>query len=80
VFIAIVAHYVIKSGQLGMLFADLMHADSQCKNVIEELLIDFCQLEGEHCRANMAEATWDILTHFGIENRVGHKCLDIKLC
>jgi hypothetical protein len=70
---AIVAHYVTKSGQLGMLFAYLIHADSRCENVIEELLINFCQLEGEHSGANMAEATWDMLTHFGIENWVGHK-------
>ena len=70
---AIVAHYVKKSGQLGMLFPYLIHADSRCENVIEELLIDFHQLEGEHSGANMAEATWDTLIHFGIENWVGHK-------
>jgi hypothetical protein len=70
---AIVAHYVTKSGQLGMLFAYLIHADSQCENVIKELLIDFHQLEGEHSGANMVEATWDTLTCFGIKNQVGHK-------
>jgi hypothetical protein len=73
VFIAIVTHYVMKSGQLGMLFAYLIHANSQCENVIEALLINFHQLEGEHSGANMAEATWDTLTRFGIENQVGHK-------
>jgi hypothetical protein len=36
----------------------------------EELLIDFRELEGEHLGPNMAEALWETLTHFGIENRV----------
>ena len=36
-FMAVVAYYVTKAGQLGT-------------------SIDFCELEGEHSRANMAEA------------------------
>jgi hypothetical protein len=40
----------------------------------EELLIDFRELEGEHSGANMAEATWETLTCYGIENRV---CCDL---
>ena len=69
---AIITHYVMKSGQLGILFAYLIRADSRCENVIEELLINFHQLEGEHSETNI---TWDTLTHFGIKNRVGHKML-----
>lgn len=38
---------------------------------LEELLIDFCELEGEHSGANMAEAVWETLVCFGIENQVG---------
>jgi L-ribulose-5-phosphate 3-epimerase UlaE len=51
-FMAIVAHYITKAGQL------------------EELLIDFREMDGAHTGANMAEATWDTLTRFGLENRV----------
>ena len=51
-FMAIVAHYITKAGQL------------------EELLIDFCEMDGAHTGANMAEATWDTLTRFGLENWV----------
>jgi hypothetical protein len=38
---------------------------------LEELLIDFRELEGEHSGENMAEAVWETLTCFGIENQVG---------
>jgi len=38
--------------------------------LVEELLIDFHELEGEHSGANMAEAVWKTLVHFGIENQV----------
>lgn len=51
-FMAIVAHYITKAGQL------------------EELLIDFRELDGEHSGDNMAEATWETLTCYGIERRV----------
>ncbi len=37
---------------------------------LEELLIDFRELEGEHSGLNMAEAVWETVTRFGIENRV----------
>ncbi|KAI0283482.1 hypothetical protein BC826DRAFT_920618, partial [Russula brevipes] len=52
-FMAIVAHYVNKDGQL------------------EELLIDFRELLGEHSGENMAEAVWETLVMYGIEHRVG---------
>ena len=37
---------------------------------LEELLIDFRELEGEHSGANLAEATWQTLCTYGIEHRV----------
>jgi hypothetical protein len=40
--------------------------------MVEELLIDFHELEGEHSGANMAEATWETLTRYGIEHWVCH--------
>ncbi|KAN0131304.1 Ribonuclease H-like domain containing protein [Lactarius tabidus] len=57
-FMAIVAHYVNKVGQL------------------EELLINFRELEGEHSGANMAEAVWETLVCFGIENQIMAFMLD----
>jgi hypothetical protein len=37
---------------------------------LQELLIDFHEMDGAHSGANMAEATWDTLLRFGLENRV----------
>jgi hypothetical protein len=37
---------------------------------IEELLIDFRELVGEHSGENMAEAVWETLKRYGIEGRV----------
>jgi hypothetical protein len=37
---------------------------------LQELLIDFREMDGAHSGANMAEATWDTLVRFGLENRV----------
>jgi hypothetical protein len=51
-FMAIVAHYITRAGEL------------------QELLIDFREMDGAHSGANMAEATWDTLVRFGLENRV----------
>ena len=44
---------------------------------IEELLIDFHELEGEHLGANLAEATWDTLKRFGIESWVSQIPCDV---
>ena len=38
--------------------------------LIEELLIDFRELVGEHSGENMAEAVWETLKRYGIEGRV----------
>jgi hypothetical protein len=40
------------------------------KHSIEELLIDFCELEGDHSGANLADALWKSLTFYGIEKQV----------
>ena len=68
-FLAIVAHYINKSGNLGTfllssLFLVLTHFS------IEELLIDFRELIGEHTGENMAEAVWETLTRYDIRDRV----------
>jgi hypothetical protein len=43
---------------------------------LEELLVDFWELEGKHSGANMAEAMWEMLTCFKIENWVHHDQLE----
>ena len=35
----------------------------------EELLIDFCELVGEHLDENMVEVVWQTLKCYGIEDR-----------
>ena len=37
---------------------------------LEELLIDFQELIGEHTGENMAEAIWETLTRYDIQDRV----------
>jgi hypothetical protein len=37
---------------------------------VEELLIDFRELVGEHSGENMAEAVWETLKRYGLENWV----------
>ena len=36
----------------------------------EELLIDFQELRGEHTGKNMAEAVWETLTRYDIQDQV----------
>lgn len=38
----------------------------------EELLIDFRELIGEHSGENIADAVWETLTYYQIEDRVSH--------
>ena len=67
-FLAIVAHYITKTGDLGMI------PPTYCQHFIdkkiEELLIDFHELMGEHSGENMAEAVWETLTKYGISDCV----------
>ena len=58
-FMAIVAHYVNKDGQLGLLFFNLSY---------------FWELLGEHSGENMAEAVWETLVMYRIEGRVVITC------
>ena len=37
---------------------------------LEGLLINFCELVGKHLSENMAEAVWETLTHYEIQDRV----------
>ena len=37
---------------------------------LQELLIDSREMDGAYSGTNMAEATWDMLLHFGLENQV----------
>lgn len=48
------------------------------KFIIEELLIDFQELLGEHSGENMAEAVWETLLMYRIEGRVVILC-NLKL-
>jgi hypothetical protein len=70
-FLAIVAHYIMKTGDLGMLHRyHLLTVAVFIDEKIEELLIDFRELIGEHSGENMAEAVWETLTKYGISDRV----------
>lgn len=66
-FLAIVAHYITNEGQCGTLlniYQIIAHIFS------EELLIDFCELVGQHSGENMAAAVWSTLETYNIQNKV----------
>ena len=71
-FLAVVAHYTNNSGELGasLIFLQLKISVETFKISPEELLIDFRELIGEHTGENMAEAVWETLAMYGIQDRV----------
>jgi hypothetical protein len=60
----------IRKGSLVCYDASLLVSDSNIRLVLEELLIDFRELLGEHSGENMAEAVWETLVMYGIEGKV----------
>ena len=67
-FLAIVAHYITKTSNLGTILPT--YCQHFIDEKIEELLIDFCELMGEHSGENMAEVVWETLTKYGISDHV----------
>ncbi len=45
--------------------------------ILEELLIDFRELEGAHSGENMAEVVWGTLTLYGLREKVRINNVDI---
>jgi hypothetical protein len=68
-FLAIVAHYITNEGKLGMFLVACICAQSMIP-LIDELLIDFRKLSGEHSGENMAQAVWGTLTQYNLVGRV----------
>ena len=68
-FLVIVAHYITNDGQLGMYINLCVRIILQI-GFIEELLIDFRELVGEHSGENMAEVVWETLRQYGLVGRV----------
>ncbi|KAG6893866.1 hypothetical protein C0992_008362, partial [Termitomyces sp. T32_za158] len=64
-FLAVVAHYINNNGELGKCY-NMTCFWAETHNVSEELLIDFCELIGEHSGENMAEAVWETLETYGL--------------
>jgi hypothetical protein len=80
-FLAIVAHYVTNDGNLGEYFR-LKISPAAAYTLLEELLIDFQELIGEHSGDNMAEVVWKTLDDYKLTGRV-RQCLiqsDATLC
>ena len=38
--------------------------------ILEEILLDFRELQGEHSGANLAKEVWESLVAFGIQDRI----------
>ncbi len=70
---AIIVHYVNNKGKLGGYHLGfLILADLPLTIFLEETLIDFCELLGEHSSENMADAVWETLKLFGLIGRVSN--------
>jgi hypothetical protein len=68
-FLAIVVRYINEDFELGECFGlDLVSC--QLNPLIEEILVDFKELVGEHSGENLAEIVWDVLSTYGIANKV----------
>ena len=65
---AIVAHYVTNDGQLGVFL--LSQSITHLHPLTEKLLIDFCELIGEHSGENMAEAIWVMMELYSLIGKV----------
>ena len=69
-FLAIIAHYVTNDGELGLSFISSFNSTMYLCTVIEELLIDFQELIGEHSGENMAKAVWATMELYGLIGKV----------
>jgi hypothetical protein len=67
---AIVAHYVNKFSELGIFLLYNTLLLIILTKLLEELLIDFRELVGEHSGENMAEVIWETLKLYGLHDRV----------
>ncbi len=81
-FLAIVAHYMTNDGELGMSFVSSLKSITHLCPTIEELLIDFRELIGEHSGENMAKAVWVTMELYGLVRKVSfwtlvsvHQCI-----
>ena len=68
-FLVIIVHYVNPDmGKLGMSLTVFIFGFTD--PLTEESLIDFYELLGQHTDENIADAVWDTLGTFGIQEKV----------
>ena len=65
-FLVIISHYMTNKGQLGMSTVHMLDCLTHLFNALEELLIDFQELIGEHSGENMAKTVWETLKQYGL--------------
>jgi hypothetical protein len=69
-FLAIVAHYVTKDGQLSSLFTLESENMIYISSFTDRLLISFRELIGQHSGENMAEAVWATMELYSLVGKV----------
>ena len=42
---------------------------------VEEVLIGFCELIGQHLGVNMANAVWEVMDKYDLHDKVAHNSL-----
>lgn len=77
-FMAIVLHYVTEDWQVGEYSCVLSHFPSQIVH-IEEILIDFQEIVGQHSGKNLAEVVWETFKTYGLLGKVGYMILPFLL-
>jgi hypothetical protein len=78
-FMAIVARFINADFELGKHCWIEMHNNAETR-AIEELLIDFREIIGEHSGKNFADIVWNTICLYGIQEKVRHCYNDPNLC
>ena len=67
-FLAIVAHYITNEGECGEF--PMITCTTTTNIFLEELLIDFQELIGQHSGENMVSVVWSTLDMYNIQDKV----------
>jgi hypothetical protein len=68
-FLAIVARYITKDFELGeFVICSFLH--HRLTLTVEEVLLDFQEIQGEHSGENLAHIVWNTIELYGLVNKV----------
>jgi hypothetical protein len=71
-------HYVTEDWELGnqlISSSSMSRHLTECCDFIEEVLIDFREIVGEHSGRNLADAVWETIECYGLKGKVRWKVM-----